>query len=40
VRTGHGRDEEPAAAPLADHVAEDLPAAVAIIAAGSEEARR
>ena len=32
VRTGHGIDEEPAAAPLADHVADDLGAAVAIIA--------
>lgn len=32
VRTGHGAVEEPAAAPLADHVAEDLAAAVAIIA--------
>ena len=33
VRTGHGRDEEPAARPLCDHVAEDLAEAVAIIAA-------
>jgi len=32
VRTGHGIDEEAAAAPLADHVADDLGAAVAIIA--------
>ena len=32
VLTGHGRDEEPAARPLADHVAEDLAGAVAIIA--------
>jgi phosphoglycolate phosphatase-like HAD superfamily hydrolase len=40
VRTGHGRGEEPAAAPLADHVADDLAEAVAIIAEGIEEARR
>jgi D-glycero-D-manno-heptose 1,7-bisphosphate phosphatase len=39
VRTGHGRDEEAAAAPLADHVADDLAEAVAIIAAAIEEAR-
>ncbi|HLB38922.1 MAG TPA: HAD family hydrolase [Actinomycetota bacterium] len=32
VRTGHGSEEEPAAAPLADHVASDLAAAVTIIA--------
>lgn len=32
VRTGHGVDEEDAATPLADHVADDLAAAVAIIA--------
>jgi D-glycero-D-manno-heptose 1,7-bisphosphate phosphatase len=32
VRTGHGPDEEEAARPLADHVATDLRAAVAIIA--------
>jgi D-glycero-D-manno-heptose 1,7-bisphosphate phosphatase len=32
VRTGHGADEEAAAASLADHVAPDLSAAVAIIA--------
>ena len=32
VRTGHGVAEEAAAAPLADHVADDLAAAVAIIA--------
>ena len=32
VRTGHGGAEEAAAAPLADHVADDLAAAVAIIA--------
>ena len=32
VRTGHGREEEAAAAPLADHVADDLAGAVAIIA--------
>ena len=32
VRTGHGADEEASAAPLADHVAPDLGAAVAIIA--------
>jgi D-glycero-D-manno-heptose 1,7-bisphosphate phosphatase len=32
VRTGHGTDEEAAAAPLADHIADDLAAAVAIIA--------
>jgi D-glycero-D-manno-heptose 1,7-bisphosphate phosphatase len=39
VRTGHGGQEEPAARPLADHVAEDLGAAVAIIAALMEEGR-
>jgi D-glycero-D-manno-heptose 1,7-bisphosphate phosphatase len=39
VRTGHGRDEEAAAVPLADHVADDLAGAVAIIAAAVEEAR-
>jgi D-glycero-D-manno-heptose 1,7-bisphosphate phosphatase len=33
VRTGHGAGEEAAAGPLADHVADDLPGAVAIIAA-------
>jgi D-glycero-D-manno-heptose 1,7-bisphosphate phosphatase len=33
VRTGHGIEEEPAARPLADHVAADLAEAVAIIAA-------
>ena len=32
VRTGHGREEEAAAAPLADQVADDLAGAVAIIA--------
>ncbi len=32
VRTGHGTEEEVVAAPLADHVADDLAAAVAIIA--------
>jgi D-glycero-D-manno-heptose 1,7-bisphosphate phosphatase len=32
VRTGHGREEEQAAAPLADFLAEDLAGAVAIIA--------
>lgn len=31
VRTGHGFEEEPAARPLADHVADDLLGAVAII---------
>jgi D-glycero-D-manno-heptose 1,7-bisphosphate phosphatase len=38
VRTGHGVDEEQVAVPLADHVADDLAAAVAIIAelVGSE----
>jgi D-glycero-D-manno-heptose 1,7-bisphosphate phosphatase len=40
VRTGHGPSEESAAAPLADHVADDLAEAVAIIAEGIEEARR
>jgi phosphoglycolate phosphatase-like HAD superfamily hydrolase len=41
VRTGHGGAEEAAAAPLADHVADDLAAAVAIIAtlAGPEAGR-
>ena len=32
VRTGHGLEEEPTASPLADHRADDLPGAVAIIA--------
>ena len=32
VRTGHGAEEEAAATPLADHVADDLAGAVAIIA--------
>ena len=32
VRTGHGIEEEAAAAPLADHLADDLAGAVAIIA--------
>ena len=32
VRTGHGHEEETAAAPLTDHVADDLAGAVAIIA--------
>jgi len=32
VRTGHGSEEESLAAPLADHVADDLASAVAIIA--------
>jgi D-glycero-D-manno-heptose 1,7-bisphosphate phosphatase len=32
VRTGHGMEEEAAAAPLADHLADDLGGAVAIIA--------
>jgi len=32
VRTGHGAEEEVPARPLADHIAEDLPGAVAIIA--------
>jgi D-glycero-D-manno-heptose 1,7-bisphosphate phosphatase len=32
VRTGHGRDEEEAAGSMADHLADDLPGAVAIIA--------
>lgn len=32
VRTGHGADAEPEAGDLADHVVDDLPGAVAIIA--------
>ena len=36
VRTGHGPEEETAATPLADHVADDLAAAVDIIAKLSE----
>ena len=44
VLTGHGRQERPAAEPLADHVAADLPAATDIIAAlvadGTEEVAR
>ncbi|HUL84068.1 MAG TPA: HAD family hydrolase [Actinomycetota bacterium] len=44
VLTGHGFDELPAAQGMADHVADDLPAAVAIIAAlvadGAEGVRR
>jgi D-glycero-D-manno-heptose 1,7-bisphosphate phosphatase len=32
VRTGHGAEQEPLAGPLADHVADDLAGAVAIIA--------
>jgi D-glycero-D-manno-heptose 1,7-bisphosphate phosphatase len=32
VRTGHGKEEEAAAEPLADHLADDLGGAVAIIA--------
>jgi D-glycero-D-manno-heptose 1,7-bisphosphate phosphatase len=32
VRTGHGAEQEPVAAPLADHVADDLAGAVTIIA--------
>ena len=32
VRTGHGIEEETAATPLADHLADDLAGAVAIIA--------
>jgi D-glycero-D-manno-heptose 1,7-bisphosphate phosphatase len=40
VRTGHGREEEAAAGPLADHVAEDLAGAVAIIAARAKEDHR
>jgi D-glycero-D-manno-heptose 1,7-bisphosphate phosphatase len=37
VRTGHGTAEEEVARPLADHVAEDLAGAVAIIATLVEE---
>ncbi len=44
VLTGHGADELPAAEGMADHVADDLAAAVAIIAAlvadGAEGVRR
>ena len=36
VRTGHGRAQEDAAAPQADHVAQDLAGAVAIIAGLAE----
>jgi len=37
VRTGHGAQEEAAAGPLADHLADDLGEAVAIIAALAPE---